>query len=102
MSRHCVAVVTIADGGQEVNFYKESTITNSQNAKGLSHFVVAQIYQTGKPCGDFIEYQKLGGKKEIDWKTTAKMACEASSLSGGVESGNAHVCSDHFVKGKVT
>ncbi len=49
-------VVTIADGAQEVIFYKGGTITSSGYAKGLRHLWLLTLI---KPRGDFSEYQKL-------------------------------------------
>ncbi len=74
MSHHCVAVATVADGGQEVIFYKGSSIVSCQNAKGLQLLKLIkprnhkEILLSTKSC-----YSHGRKMQENDWKPAAKM-----------------------------
>ncbi len=93
--------------GSRVIFYKGSTITSRQNAKGLlclrslkliklrNH---KEILLSTKSC-----YSQGGKKwKKLTEKRWQKWLVNLRLQSGRADSDNARVGSDHFIKGKVT
>ncbi len=88
-SRHCVVMATIADGDQEVIFYKGSTITSSQNASGLHHLLLfksikprnhKEILSSTKSC-----YSHRGNCKKLtkkrQQKRLANLVCAVTTSS---------------------